>query len=598
MTTTTNKATTAQQKHDDLLDKMEATRRQWNDGDDDDDDDDDQFLQQAIDMAIQQGKGWSPGEKEEYMKRILDDDYIPPIFCSTPEELERSGLADAFAALQSDHDDDPAQVMMEYKKKGTDAFLDGKRNQVHNVQYYRDAINHYYEAIVWANKIEPMEHRQQQQQQQQEVERNQNNSGDETTQQQKHHHNHHQQQQQQYTEQELNEIKSTLYSNSALCHMQLKNWGFCKKDSNRALTFHKANVKAWYRLAKAHQMLQEWEEAGNAIDSGLQVDQDNTDLIKLSHLLHDKIRKARVARQKRERIRAERVAKIKQVWQHCGCGGSNQQGKEEKKMIKLGRVPLVASVSDEDDYDDTVESAETRESRWHHHFPHTGILPTVDNTGQQQPQWTWPCLFLYPSHSQSDFVKQFAEDEMLAIRMAEMFPEVEEGGETVMPWDYNQEFQCSKLAVYFEVNCPHELETKSTTTTTTTTTVAAPLVHPDFVERLLDQASTMRFYEASRALKGDEGPEMANLAKAVERKRLQRQRKAWKRQHGSLWAIPDPCPSVRVHPAMTLYDILTDPRMVVANFVVTLVIIPEDHPAHAEYLKEHPCIGILQPTEK
>ena len=88
-------------------------------------------------------------------------------------------------------------------------------------------------------------------------------------------------------------------------------------------------------------MLQEWEEAVNAIDSGLQVDQNNTDFlngcmigvarqgdqvgqstfgggfIENVSIVHDRIRKARLARQKRERIRAERVAKVKQVWQHC-----------------------------------------------------------------------------------------------------------------------------------------------------------------------------------------------------------------------------------------------------------------------------------------
>ena len=58
---------------------------------------------------------------------------------------------------------------------------------------------------------------------------------------------------------------------------------------------------------------------------------------------------------------------------------------------------------------------------------------------------------------------------------------------------------------------------------------------------------------------------MVNLAKAVERKRLYKQRKAWKKKHGSLWAKPDPLDVVRVHPAMTLRDILLDKRMVVAN---------------------------------
>ncbi|KAG7344820.1 hypothetical protein IV203_032351 [Nitzschia inconspicua] len=615
-TASASNATTAlQQHHDDLMRKMETAGEQWkkkekntrSDNDDDDDDDDDgtdQLLQQAIEMAVQQGKGWAPGEKEEYMKRILDDDFIPPMFCSTQEELERTGLAEAFAALQ--YDDDPSQVMLDFKKKGTDAFLDGKRNQVHNVQYYRDAINHYYQAIAWAQKIEPIENQQAMQQQQNSTTTNNgtvDNNHDNTTQYNKNkddkatQQNLHQQFQQ-YTEQELDNIKSTLYSNAALCHLQLKNWGFCKSDSDKALTFNDQNVKAWFRKAKAHQMLFEWEEAGNAIDRGLAVESDNKDLQKLSQLLQDKVRKARLARQKRERIRAERVAHVKQVWKHCNAASGSSS------IIKLGRVALVASVSDDDDYDDTAESAESRESRWHHHFPHTGVLPSPneDSSGSSDQQWTWPCLFLYPSHSQSDFVEKFAEEEMLAVRMAEMFPEVEEGDETAMPWDYNQEFQCSNLAVYFEVNCPDDeasssMSDKTNKKDTTTTIVTKTLVHPDSVERLLDQASAMRFFEASRALKGDEGPEMANLAKAVERKRLHQQRKAWKKKHGSLWAVPDPCPVVRVHPAMTLRDILTDPRMVVANFVVTLVVIPENHPAHAEYLKEHKCVGILQPKD-
>ena len=81
----------------------------------------------------------------------------------------------------------------------------------------------------------------------------------------------------------------------------------------------------------------------------------------------------------------------------------------------------------------------------------------------------------------------------------------------------------------------------------------------------------MRFYEASRALKGDEGPEMQNIARIAERQHLHKQRKKWKKQHGSLRVKPDPCPVVRVHPAVTLLDVLTDSRMVVPNVSCPLV---------------------------
>lgn len=279
-------------------------------------------------------------------------------------------------------------------------------------------------------------------------------------------------------------------------------------------------------------MLQCWEEAGDAIDKGLGVpgESENKDLLKLQKLLAEKVRKARAARQKREKLRAERVSKVKEVWKHCKEGG-----------IQLGRVALVASVSD----DDEEAGDDADESRWHHHHPHTGELPSV-----VAGDWSWPCLFVYPSHSQSDFVKHFGESEMLAIRMAEMFPEIESGESTLMPWDYENEFTCSNLAVYFEINVSGDPN---------------DVVHPDSVELLRDQGSTMKFYESSRALKGDEGPEMTNLVLAVERKRLYQQRKAWKKKHGSLWAKPNPADIVRVHPACCLGDVLRDPRMVVAN---------------------------------
>jgi hypothetical protein len=202
----------------------------------------------------------------------------------------------------------------------------------------------------------------------------------------------------------------------------------------------------------------------------------------------------------------------------------------------------VATVTDEED-----EGDEADESRWNSHFPHTGRLPTEFPNGE----WSWPSLFVYPSHSQSDFVESFVESEMLALRMAEMFPELESAeDETAIPWDYKNEFVCSSLAVYFEVHCTEQKN---------------EAMHPDSVELIKDQASAMRFYEASRALKGDEGPDMQNIARIAERQHLHKQRKKWKKQHGSLRVKPDPCPVVRVHPAATLLDVVTDSRMVVPN---------------------------------
>jgi hypothetical protein len=499
-------------QYNDLMSKMSHEKEKWQNDDDDDDDDDDtdRLLSNAIDLAIQQGKGWGPGEKRAYLDKILDDDFIPPLFATSVQDLERSGLQEAFTSLVYDGES-PVSLMWQFRKKGNDAFANGKRNQVKNMQYYRDAINHYYEAYAWACKIQSM----------MEGDLAQADTDDPT-----------------YNERELREEKASICANLALAHMQLKNWGFVRDECKKAVLFNEQNVKAWFRLAKAYQNLQDYELAGEAIESGLAIESANKELLKLQTQLTEKIRKARLRRQQRERARAERTLRVKAVWKHCASSSNSPDG----KIIRLGRVPLVTTVADDEEDDD-----EFIESRWHDHLPHSGQLPAPMANGEC---WAWPCILIYPSHNQSDFIANFGENEMVALRLAHVFPELEDpSDQTTMPWDRNNEFVCSNLAVYFEVY----------------NTVDDDTVHPENVELLRDQATTMRFYEASRALKGDEGTEMVNVARAVARKHLYAQRKAWKKKHGSLWSKPDPNTVVRVHPAMTLRQVLVDSRMVVPN---------------------------------
>lgn len=493
---------TNEEKYNELMSKMSKAREEMSE---EVADDEDHLLMQAINLAIEQGRGWGPGEKEAYLEKILDDDFIPPLFATSPEEVEKSGLAEAFTSLIYD-DESPTSLMLQFRKKGNDAFANGKRNEVKNMQYYRDAVNFWYEAFAWALKIEPLN----------EGDLAQADTDDPT-----------------YNAQQLDELRAVICNNIALAHMMLSNWGHCRDQAKKAVEFDEKNVKAWYRLAKAHQMLKNWEQAGDAIDSGLAIkgEEQNKDLLKLQKLLSDRILRARKLRQQRERKRAERVSRVKQVWKHC-----------QASRIKLGRVPLVTSTVDEDDDD-------KQESRWHNHLPHSGMLPSPSGN-----EWSWPCLFVYPSHNHSDFIPSFGENEMIAMRMAEVFPELEEGQVTAMPWDTENQFTCSNLAVYFEV---HESALEATNMNS--------VVHPESVQLLKDQGSCMRFYESSRALKGDEGEEIAEVIRLVERRQLGKQEKAWKKKHGSLWALPDPSPVIRVHPAMTLLQVLQHAKMVVPN---------------------------------
>jgi len=342
-------------RYNELLSTMQKTKEKWDEEDKDAKDggydEEDRLLSQALDLAIEQGRGWSPDEKEAYLAKILDDDFIPPMFCSTPEEVEKSGLQDAFTSLIYD-DETPTSLMLTFRKKGNDAFANGRRNTVGNLQYFRAALNHYYESLAWAKKIVPL----------MDGDLAQADTDDPT-----------------YTPQQLDSEKSTICSNIALTHSQLKNWGHVRDESRKALQYDPRNVKAWFRLAKAYQNLRCWEEAGDAVDGGLAVDNENADLKKLQQQIDDRVRKARTLRQQRERARAERTSRMKQLWRHC-----NPSDGDSSSTIRLGRIPLVSGVADDDDGDDEEES------RWHRHLPHSGKLPTTAGNDD----WSWPCLFL------------------------------------------------------------------------------------------------------------------------------------------------------------------------------------------------------------
>lgn len=214
----------AVKEHDSLIERLEKTKKQWDEekqanGGQEKEDETDQILNKAIEMAIAEGKGWGPGEKEAYMKRIGDEDYIPPLFASSMEELERTGLKDAFSSLVYD-DEKPGRLMLDFKKKGNDSFVLGKKNLAKNFQYYRDAINHYYEAIAWADQVSPIDAIDEKNENDKEVrEKKEEKEQDEDD--------------PVFTQIELDHMKSTLYGNASMAHLQLKNWGHTRDNAEK-----------------------------------------------------------------------------------------------------------------------------------------------------------------------------------------------------------------------------------------------------------------------------------------------------------------------------------------------------------------------------
>eukprot|EP00985_Skeletonema_marinoi_P026921 scaffold21299_cov175-Skeletonema_marinoi.AAC.1 len=66
-----------QRERDALVDKLKSTKEQWDaeaNASPDGPDETDALLSKAIEMAIEQGKGWtSSDEREKYLETLLDD---------------------------------------------------------------------------------------------------------------------------------------------------------------------------------------------------------------------------------------------------------------------------------------------------------------------------------------------------------------------------------------------------------------------------------------------------------------------------------------------------------------------------------------------
>lgn len=106
-------------------------------------------------------------------------------------------------------------MMQSFKAKGNESIRLGRQNQAKNVQYYRDAINHYLQSIAWGEKIMPTDEDPPEGYVKDEKEKLAETKNEEHK---------------DFTRKELNIYKSTLLANKAMAHMELKNWGYVIED--------------------------------------------------------------------------------------------------------------------------------------------------------------------------------------------------------------------------------------------------------------------------------------------------------------------------------------------------------------------------------
>ncbi|CAO2654217.1 Nn.00g109500.m01.CDS01 [Neocucurbitaria sp. VM-36] len=199
-------------------------------------------------------------------------------------------------------------------------------------------------------------------------------------------------------------IEEACYVNRALCNLEKKNYRSCILDCASTLKINPSNIKAFYRSGTACLALDKLPEATWACNRGLAVDSNNAPLKTLSTKIAtrkqyiESVEKARRARE--EKAASERAT----------------------LNIALKSRNILTRMTDQPP---DLEDAAIK----------------LENAMDPSSTLTFPVIILYPSHSQSDFIKAFSEKEQLGEHLDYIFP---------LPWDEKHEYTVDNVEAYME----------------------------------------------------------------------------------------------------------------------------------------------------
>jgi hypothetical protein len=166
------------------------------------------------------------------------------------------------------------------------------------------------------------------------------------------------------------------------------------------------NVKAFYRSGTACLALDKLAEAADACDRGLALDPSNFPL----KALKTKIATRRAYVESVEKARKERETRIA----------------SEKLTLQLA-LKARNILTRKTDVQPDLEDAELK----------------LENPLDPSSTLTFPVILLYPTHSQSDFIKAFSEREKLGEHLDYIFP---------LPWDEKHEYTPEGVEAYMETS--------------------------------------------------------------------------------------------------------------------------------------------------
>ncbi|XP_045333477.1 tetratricopeptide repeat protein 4 [Leopardus geoffroyi] len=218
------------------------------------------------------------------------------------------------------------------------------------------------------------------------------------------------------------DLNAVLYTNRAAAQYYLGNFRSALNDVTAAKKLKPCHLKAIIRGVLCHLELKNFAEAVNWCDEGLQIDAREKKLLEM---------RAKADKLKRTEQRDIRKAKMKEKKEQ-------NHNKALLQAVKARNIKLVSEAASEDEDSDSEDLGELSLDRLSSENRY-GARLSVDEQGRL----SWPVLFLYPEHTQSDFIAAFHEDSRFIDHLMVMF------GETPS-WDLEQKYCPNNLEIYFE----------------------------------------------------------------------------------------------------------------------------------------------------
>ncbi|KAH0618584.1 hypothetical protein JD844_017935 [Phrynosoma platyrhinos] len=217
------------------------------------------------------------------------------------------------------------------------------------------------------------------------------------------------------------ELNTVLHTNRAAAQFHLGNYRSALNDAIAARKLKPNHLKAITRGALCHLELRHFSEAMMWCEEGLRTDPKEKKLLET---------RAKADRLKRTEERDFRKAKLQE---------KREQSQKQALLqaIKDRNIKLSLASSE----DSTEISAGLAEMSLNGLSSESALGANV--CLQEDGSLTWPVLFLYPEHGQSDFISTFHEESRFVDHLVVMFEESP-------PWDLERKYIHNELELYYE----------------------------------------------------------------------------------------------------------------------------------------------------